>query len=104
MLFNINEVIGVKLTEVGIQYLRQRHERMQQEYPNIERSEFTPPVPDERGFVRMQMWVMMQDFGEHLGMARDNPIETTIDIPIEKGVMDLVDETSTVALEKDLHQ
>ena len=63
MKFNVNNYVRVKLTEVG---------------KNILEAEEIKYLPDEEGFVRFQMWELMQIFGNHMWNGCDIPFETNI--------------------------
>ena len=60
---NVNDIIKVKLTEKGERIL----ERMGLEYLH---------EPDEDGWSSWQIWVLMETFGNHVGMSSQVPFET----------------------------
>lgn len=73
--FNLNYRMGVKLTELGIEILRQRHEEFRRRVPSV--PEFELKL-DEDGYYRDQAWSIMQVFGEHVGMARPPVFSTEV--------------------------
>lgn len=76
---NINKYVRIKLTEFGFEKLKKDHENLRQKYPTI--GEYTPPEVDEDGFCEMQLWVVMNTFGENLfSGSSDLPFETDIQI------------------------
>lgn len=82
MLFNLNETVRVKLKPEGIEILRKRHEEYRSKIPSF--GEFKPPVTDEEGWSKWQLWDFMRTFGPHISMGRIPSFETTIDIPEKK--------------------
>lgn len=90
--FNINEDVYLKLTKIGIAILKKRHEE-------LVGTPYKGPRVDENGYTKMQLWEVMQIFGNYLipgysyGKGIDLPFETNIaiadedlkDMDIEKG-------------------
>lgn len=83
--FNINENVRVKLTDYGREMLKKDHEEfwnMVQTLggrPNV-LIEYVPPVEDDDGWSTWQMWCLMKNLGQYVGMATKNPFELTIEI------------------------
>lgn len=71
MLFNINDYVKVKLTSYGQSVLDQ--ERPSQLRP----SQLTPSTD---GWIRLQLWDLMNIFGSRLSNGCRLPFETSIDI------------------------
>ena len=78
--FNVNERVKVKLTEKGIDILKQRHDSMNT-YIGANDGE---PIKefeiklDEDGYYTTQLWVLMHVFGEHMSWGSNLPFETEI--------------------------
>jgi len=77
MKFNLNHHVKVKITEHGLECMRKKHEEICAVLPdwNID---FRPPDVDEEGYTRMQLWCVMETFGQHMGNGKKLPIETFI--------------------------
>jgi len=82
MEFNINETVRVKLTPRGRKVHRQDHINFWSQFPG-KKCEYRPPVEDEEGWSRWQLWCLMKEFGPHVDMGMDLCFETVIDIPIK---------------------
>jgi len=54
--FDIGKPVKVKITDTGIKFLREKHEKL---HPNVP---FTPPKTDENS--TFQLWRLMATFGE----------------------------------------
>lgn len=87
--FNINSYVCIRLTETGISILREHHNRILKAYAGrpilLEAiGEFKMPEVDENGYTQMQLWEVMQEFGNYMYQANPNPpFEMTIAIPNE---------------------
>lgn len=56
-----------------------QHEKFRKMLPTI--GEFTPPETDKEGYCEMQLWVIMNTFGEDLFNGSPNiPFDTNIQI------------------------
>lgn len=77
MKFNLNGYVRVKLTNRGREILRQQHAAFAKKWPKVK--EFIP-IPEIDGWSRWQMWVLMETFGPHVHVGRDNPFKTIIEI------------------------
>jgi hypothetical protein len=66
--FNANQYIYVRLTELGVQLLRDQAAELRQRYPFIT-TPLWEPVPDERGFYEFQLWDFMATFGPSSGLG-----------------------------------
>lgn len=73
--FNINDTVKVKLTERGKQIHREEWDRV---FGDKSGFIYTPPLEDENGYSRWQMWSLMKIFGNHMGLGLDCPFETNI--------------------------
>lgn len=82
---NINSKVRIKLTSFGIEILRKQHEERHRSYPFAFPASFTPPAVNEDGFCEMQLWEVMNTFGEFLYNGAPNlPFETNIQIDDEQ--------------------
>jgi len=77
--FNVNNCVKVKLTEVGLDILRQRHDFDANLAPRI-LGAFTPPPTDADGWSKFQLWELCNKFGEQMYNGGSVPFETTIRI------------------------
>lgn len=67
---NLNNYIKVKLTEKGIDILKQRYGT---DYPiNI----------DDEGYIEFQMWDFARLFGEHINMVSEMVCQTNIMVQV----------------------
>lgn len=76
---NINSYVRIKLTPCGIAKLKANHEELRSAYPHI--GKFIPPKIDKDGYCEMQLWEVMNTFGEDIYNGNNNlPFETDIQI------------------------
>jgi repressor LexA len=75
--FNANEYVRVKLTDLGLRLLREKHGAFRAQHPKFIR-EFVPPAVDEEGYSKFQLWALMQDLGEHVGLGKALPFDCNI--------------------------
>ena len=61
---NINSKVRIKLTPCGIEKLKRKHEELRSLCPSI--GNFTPPKVDKDGYCKMQLAVVMANFGEYI--------------------------------------
>ena len=80
--FNVNSYVRVKLTEKGMEILKNEHEKMQQAFPKW--PEWKEPMKDEEGYTKFQCWDLMSRFGEHIALGRLLPFESDILIDIKE--------------------
>lgn len=81
--FNLNDHVLVKITEHGVEYLKQRHNERNSFYHGAI-GDFIPPVVDENGYTKYQLWRLMQDFGPAIFMGGNLPIDTNILIEVKE--------------------
>ena len=79
MKFNINGYVEVKLTDTGIEILKNEHDYYQNFRPADKREHFELKLTDD-GLYRTQAWCLFETFGSHVGMGKPTPFETEIDI------------------------
>lgn len=78
---NINAKVRIKLTERGLQHLRQAHDARNAAYRGIAPfGDFKEPKVDSEGWHETQLWCVMQDLGPAIIMGCPVPFETTIQI------------------------
>lgn len=65
MKFNINNIVRVKLTDIGKRIISGKKYM---------------PAEDERGWSEWQMWDLMNVFGEHIYLGMSLPFEAEIEI------------------------
>ena len=80
--FNLNHYVKVKLTERGVNILRKNYNKLPHEL--TEKYPFQIKLTGD-GYYKNQMWQIMQDFGEYIGMGMDTPFETEIILCVEEG-------------------
>jgi hypothetical protein len=66
--FNINNNVYVRLTEKGRSVLFSQN--------------ISPPLEDENGYGKWQLWVLMNTFGPHLWNGSPVPFEPTIKLDL----------------------
>lgn len=71
MKFNINESVKVKLTDLGVQILKDKNRY------------FSVDSLDENGYCKFQLWELMSIFGDKMWGGSVIPFET--DIIIDEG-------------------
>lgn len=78
--FNINDMVRVKLTDLGRQTLWANH--LNTFGSRVIDFPYSPPKEDEEGWSRWQLWVLMSDLGGAMRMGADNPFCTQIQFEI----------------------
>lgn len=80
--FNVNSYVRVKLTPLGKNLHRDDHYKFWNEarFPKDAIPNYTPPVEDENGWSKWQLWSLMEAFGPHTHLGGENPFETTIQL------------------------
>ena len=76
--FNINSTVKVRLTKYGKELLRKDWESLWTSINRLDEHPYKPPTPDADGYVRFQMWELMERLGEYCGWVDDLPFETVI--------------------------
>lgn len=82
---NLNEGVKVKLTKIGVETLKERHEELSlhiQKHGGEGLEDFTLNL-DEDGYYHTQLWKLMSDFGDKLHIGSNTPFG--LDIVIENG-------------------
>ena len=76
---NMNSYVRIKLTSYGIEVLHRKHEGIRAAYPFI--GKFSPPKTDKDGYYKMQLWQVMNIFGQYMYDGNINlPFELDIQI------------------------
>lgn len=81
---NVNEIVKVKLTDVGINILKQQHEELNERIKKVNGKgigEFEIKL-DNDGYYSTQLWVLMNTFGHSMTMSSEEPFH--LDIVFEK--------------------
>lgn len=77
MMFNINNKVRVRLTDVGRAAMVENHKRLY----GVNAGKFEVRTAKESdGWSEWQLWDLMREFGPHIHMAGPTPFETTIEI------------------------
>lgn len=77
--FNVNDEVRVKLTTVGIERMRRRHDELNKVVGGA-LGAFRQPKVDDDGWSRFQLWTLISELGGALTMGRPVPFETTMQI------------------------
>jgi len=80
--FNLNHYVKIKLSAVGLAEHKRLHDEL---YEYIisrggKRPEYVPPKLDEEGWHQVQLWCVMQEYGHLVGMGKEPPFETTMQL------------------------
>lgn len=82
MEFNLNYKVRVRLTDHGRKLHREDHERFWMSVDRLDMArDYHPPVEDADGWSEFQLWVLMNTFGQFMGMALPPVMNMTIQIP-----------------------
>ncbi len=73
---NMNAKVKVKLTEYGLQVLRENHRVLYATYGRV--LPYTEPLVDAEGYCSFQFWVLFQEFGGSIRLGSEPPFETMI--------------------------
>lgn len=76
MKFNINHYVKVKLTEKGIEILKEQHNDIQKYALLL--PDFEEPQKDDDGYTKFQLWELMLKFGNHLYNGCEVPFHPEI--------------------------
>ena len=76
--FNINYPVKVKLTKFGKELHKQLWDDFWSANGELDKFPYTPPKEDENGYVKFQLWNLMQDFGAYCGLGRELPFDAVI--------------------------
>lgn len=85
-MFNINDCVKVKLTDEGINILREQYNSMLKQLTSEQKKamgSFKLPEVDEEGYTKFQFWDLMNHFGQYMYNGNINP-PFCMDIKIPK--------------------
>ena len=86
---NLRSEVKVKLTEKGIQILKELHEDISKLAPGV--GDFELPYVDDEGYTTWPLWNLMHTFGKYMYIGESMlPFEENIRIP-EKSLVDKSD-------------
>jgi hypothetical protein len=68
VVMNANSAVYVRLTEGGLQMMRDQAADLRRAHPAI-KSPYVDPTPDERGFYQFQLWQFLEQFGPYSGLS-----------------------------------
>lgn len=83
---NLNEVIKVKLTDLGKDIYYHQFDELNRRRGRIVIEPFFPKE-DAEGYTKFQLWEFMEIYGKHIGMAQPNvikPLEIVYELPKEE--------------------
>ncbi|WP_178137406.1 hypothetical protein [Tepidibacter thalassicus] len=75
--FNYNQEVKVKLTQLGLKILKERHDRLNEELKSRGHkglNKFTVKI-DENGYSSFQLWDLMNIFGEYMAIGCETPFD-----------------------------
>lgn len=76
MKVNLNDEVKIKINKRGLEDLKKDHDELNS-FTKGTLGVFEPPVVDKDGYVKMQLHVVMRNFGHHMSGCY-SPIETEI--------------------------
>jgi len=76
--FNINSTVKIRLTEYGKQMLERDHIEFWGARGMLDKFPYKPPEEDEDGYVKFQLWSLMDELGKYCGLCREMPFDTVI--------------------------
>lgn len=83
MHFNINDYVKVQLTDYGRYVHKDDHYRFWATHrPFGPIPDYLPPTEDGNGWSKWQMWHLMDSFGSYMGLGRELPFKTEIEINV----------------------
>ena len=82
MIFNINNYVEIKLTQYGKDILKEKEDKIFTEYPSLKEYLYKYKV-NNTGYLKLQLWEVMNIFGDHLGYGLQNPFEMKIRMEVK---------------------
>ena len=76
--FNINNIVKVKLTEHGKKMLERDHNEFWGSRGILDKFPYQPPKEDKDGYVKFQLWNLMDKLGKYCGLGCAMPFDTVI--------------------------
>lgn len=85
--FNVNYFVKVRLTDAGREFHKKLHQDFSSKVKARTGKEFpyTPPSEDSDGYSRWQLWSLMQEFGDAIGLGLVMPFDPVIQLLNEEG-------------------
>lgn len=80
---NLNEIIKVKLTDLGKDIYYHQFDELNRRHGKVVIEPFFPKE-DVEGYTEFQLWDFMEIYGKHIGMAQPNvikPLEIIYELP-----------------------
>lgn len=81
MKFNVNDYVNVKLTKRGHEIINNLRSGLSTSIPTHDWSNY---LADTDGWLKIQLWRLMELFGPHMGPGAAIPFETTIELLEQK--------------------
>ncbi|CAH1053999.1 hypothetical protein [Paenibacillus pseudetheri] len=78
---NFNQTVKVKLTEKGMNILREQHEELERHYQERTGKDTVEPFvhkTDEEGYSSFPIWQLMKKFGPHIALGKLEPFKGTM--------------------------
>jgi hypothetical protein len=76
--FNVNCTVKVLLTEHGKQLLERDHNQFWGSRGMLDKFPYVPYKPDADGYVKFQLWTLMDKLGKYCGLGSEMPFDTVI--------------------------
>ena len=76
--FNINSTVKIRLTEYGKQVLEKEHNKFWSSRGMLDKFPYQPYQEDENGYVKFQLWNLMDKLGKYCGIGCAMPFDTVI--------------------------
>jgi len=70
MKFNVNNYVTVKISDRGRELIKESKVWLYKE-------------PDENGYIKLQMWDLMKEFGPYIYLGCIMPFDTTIELHVD---------------------
>jgi hypothetical protein len=84
--FNLNDIVIVKLTDIGKKIFLDLDRNVDKRIIKIVGNNIYSKRIDNDGCVNMQMWEVMKVFGNHMALAMDSPIEMNVIIKTQSKI------------------
>ena len=82
MIFNINNYVEIKLTQYGKDILKEKEDKIFTEYPSLKEYLYKYKV-NNRGYLKLQLWEVMNIFGDRFCDGCDAPFEMDIKMEVK---------------------